>query len=412
MKVYDLLYNAEAPAGIEDRRAYIVGGGIGGLTAAALLITDAHLPAQNVTIIEASDVVGGSMDGTGNAVDGYLCRGERELEPYMETLWYVCSKVPSLRHPGRTILDDVHDFNREMPLFARQRIFEKQGRPVDYHDFTLDDELLGLMTNLLNAPEEEREGVSIEEYFPERFFESNLWWTFHPMLAFKEYHSAIECKRYFRRFTHFAPQSDYLIGILHTDLNEYDALIKPIVTWLADQGVQMRTGTAVTDIVLTPDNNTVTGIEVWSDGTSGRIEVAASDLVFFTNGSMTTNTGWGTKDTVAPTNYDTSRRGVFSVWEELAARDPKFGNPATFIDDVDATKWVSFFPTITAFPALRQAVEEMSGVPWGTGGIITIRDSAWELSLIPHHTPFFPDQPDDVDVFWPMGCMASASATT
>lgn len=38
----------------------------------------------------------------------------------------------------------------------------------------------------------------------------------------------LEGKRYYRRFTHFKPESDYLHGILHTDLN---AIIVPIVKW-------------------------------------------------------------------------------------------------------------------------------------------------------------------------------------
>jgi len=113
MKIYDLYYKAKAPKGIEKNKAYIVGGGIAGLAAAAFLADDIHMPAKNITIFEKMNDVGGSMDGTGNAVSGYLCRGERELEPYMECLWYLCSKAPSLRNKGRTVLDDVVDFNKD-----------------------------------------------------------------------------------------------------------------------------------------------------------------------------------------------------------------------------------------------------------------------------------------------------------
>jgi len=44
------------------------------------------MPGKNITIFEKMTDVGGSMDGTGDAVKGYLCRGERELEPFMECL--------------------------------------------------------------------------------------------------------------------------------------------------------------------------------------------------------------------------------------------------------------------------------------------------------------------------------------
>ena len=74
MKVYDLKYNAKAPEGITERKAYIIGGGIAGLSAAVHLIDDAHMPGENVVILEALSDVGGSMDGSGDAVHGYLCR--------------------------------------------------------------------------------------------------------------------------------------------------------------------------------------------------------------------------------------------------------------------------------------------------------------------------------------------------
>lgn len=403
MKIYDLFYNAKKPVGIENRKAYIIGGGIAGLAAAAFLADDVHMPAENITIFEKLRDVGGSMDGTGDAVKGYLCRGERELEPYMECLWYLCSKAPSLRNPGRTVLDDVVDFNIKEPIHSDYRLLEKQGQLADCHNFKLDDEVMELMLKLLYMPETELEGMSIEEYFPERFFDSNLWWIFHTMLAFKKYHSVIEAKRYWRRFTHFAPESDYLHGILHTDLNEYDAIIKPIMVWLQGLGVKIKTGAAVTEILMSDDNNTVTGLSVASAGQETVLTIAPRDMVFFTNGSMSQNSAFGDNNTVAPTNRDMKDRGVFTVWEKLAVRDKKFGNPARFISDIDKTKWMSFFPTITDYPQFVERIEKVSGSKAGCGGIITFKDSSWDMSIILHHKPFFPNQPDNVEVFWVYG---------
>lgn len=63
---------------------------------------------------------------------------------------------------------------------------------------------------VLFCDEKEPEGKSIADIFPESFFHTNLWLTLQNMLAFKRYRSAIEAKRYFRIFTHFMPESDYL----------------------------------------------------------------------------------------------------------------------------------------------------------------------------------------------------------
>ena len=402
MNIYNLKYHAHAPAGIEKRHAYIIGGGIAGLSAAVYLVDDIQMPGENITILDADKAIGGAMDGTGSAKTGYLCRGERELEPNMECLWNICSKVPSLRHPGRTVLDDVWDYNYEHPLHNEYRLVVK-GKAIPCHDFSMDEECMQALLKVLFCDEKELEGKTIADVFPESFFHGNLWNTFHNMLAFKQYHSAIEAKRYFRRFTHFMPESDYEHGILHTDLNEYDAIILPIITWLKEKGVTFRTGTAVEEILLTEDNNTVTGLRCTENGRAAILPVRAEDMVFFTNGSMVQNSAFGDNHTVAVTNRDTVHRGVFSVWEKLAVRDAKFGRPEVFLSEIDKTKWMSFFPTITDCPEFYDRIEKASGRPIGTNGIITFPESNWDISYIAYHAPYFPDQPENVQVGWGYG---------
>ena len=61
-----------------DRKAYLVGGGIGSLAAAAFMIRDGGVPGRNITIYEAMPVLGGSLDGGGNAgVNGDTVIGGR-----------------------------------------------------------------------------------------------------------------------------------------------------------------------------------------------------------------------------------------------------------------------------------------------------------------------------------------------
>ena len=44
-------------------KAYLVGGGIGSMAAAAFMIRDGGLPGANITIFEAAPIMGGSLDG-------------------------------------------------------------------------------------------------------------------------------------------------------------------------------------------------------------------------------------------------------------------------------------------------------------------------------------------------------------
>ena len=71
-------------------RACLVGGGIASLAAAAFMIRDADMFGQNITILEQSGKLGGSLDGGGSPEGGYMLRGGRMLESQcLRTLWPV-----------------------------------------------------------------------------------------------------------------------------------------------------------------------------------------------------------------------------------------------------------------------------------------------------------------------------------
>ena len=405
MNIYKTMYHAPRPEGIERRKAYIVGGGIAGLAAAAFLADDAKMPGENITILEAHSDIGGAMDGV-RGKSGYLCRGERELEAYMECLWYLCSKVPSLEHPGRTMLDDVVDFNKDEPIHSECRALVRQGHIVsNIHDMKLPKNVQDDLQHLLATPEKDLEDLTIRDFFGKNsavLFESNFWLCFHTMLAFRPHHSAMEMRRYLLRFN-LAPRIEYLEGIVHTKYNEYDAIIKPLKLWLVEKGVKIVTGCSVTDIGMDEDCNTVLSLQARQGGKDITIPIAGTDLVLVTNGSLTQNSTWAGNTTVARVDCSSEHRGVFTLWEKLARKHEKFGHPEKFISDIDRTKWMSFFPTIKAYPQFIQKLEELTGSPAGTGGAISIKDSAWEIGFILHHKPFYPDQADDEEVFWGNG---------
>ncbi len=52
-------------------KAYLIGGGIGSLAGAALMIRDVNLPGRNISILEATPILGGSLDAAGDAERGY-----------------------------------------------------------------------------------------------------------------------------------------------------------------------------------------------------------------------------------------------------------------------------------------------------------------------------------------------------
>jgi oleate hydratase len=341
------------------------------------------------------------MDAAGNAKSGYTSRGERELEPYMECLWYLCSKVPSLQTPGLTILDETHQANVRERINSHYRLMEKQGQLYDYSGPLMSADDAKRMLELQLTPESDLEMRTPADWFSPQFTDSVFWLCWSSMLAFRDYHSLIEVRRYVQRFMMHDHSMTRLGGILHTEFNEYDSVIKPIHVWLESLGVRFRAGTTVTDIATLDIGSETVATELTLSDASGvqRLSLARDDLVFFTNGSLTQNATMGDTHSAPGFDREITNRGCFTVWEHLAARDPKFGRPAAFISHVESSNWMSFFPTITGDPTFYEYIEKKTGDKAGTGGAITIVDSSWKISFVLYGR-YFPDQPADVNVFW------------
>src|ERR1039457_1685911 len=93
-------------------KAYLVGGGIGSLAAAAFMIRDGSVPGSNITILEAAPVLGGSLDGGGDPENGYSLRGGRMLTTdNYECTWDLYKSIPSLINEGKSVFDETVEFN-------------------------------------------------------------------------------------------------------------------------------------------------------------------------------------------------------------------------------------------------------------------------------------------------------------
>ena len=105
-----------------DRKAYLVGGGLATLAAAAYLIRDCRFPANQITVYEGMHILGGSNDGIGTPEQGFVCRGGRMLnEETYENFWGAfLGSIPSLRQPGRSVTEEILEFDHAHPTCAKQ----------------------------------------------------------------------------------------------------------------------------------------------------------------------------------------------------------------------------------------------------------------------------------------------------
>jgi oleate hydratase len=131
------------------------------------------------------------------------------------------------------------------------------------------------------------------------------------------------------------------------------------------------------------------------------IEIAASDLVFVTNGSMTAASSLGSMKS-APLLKSKKETGAWSLWENLAIDRPEFGFPRVFDSRVDESKWLSFTVTLKD-PTFFMLMEQFTGDRTGSGGLVSITDSNWLMSVVLAYQPLFTNQPSNVSVFWGYG---------
>jgi len=382
-------------------KAYLVGGGIGSLAAAAFMIRDGHLPGGNITIFEAAPILGGSLDGAGDPVHGYSLRGGRMLTTdNYECTWDLFKTIPSLSFAGQSVFDETVAFNVEHPPHSMARLVDRQRAkvPVTSMGFSMKDrsELLRLSC----TDEDIMDGSAITDWLSPGFFETEFWYMWATTFAFQPWHSAVEFKRYLHRFLMEFTRIETLAGVKRTIYNQYDSLVLPLQAWLKGQGVHLITDCKVTDFEheFVDGKFTVTAIHCLRQDKSEVIAVNAGDLVFMQNASMTDASTLGSM-TSAPRKLNKGFSGGWALWEKLAEGRPQFGNPAAFNRCIAQSCWESFTVTLKN-PEFFYKMKRFSGNDAGTGGLVTFKDSNWLMSIVLAHQPHFPDQPVDMQVFW------------
>jgi oleate hydratase len=388
-------------------RATLVGGGIAALAAAVYLVRDGHVPGSRVRILE-EQALGGSLDASGSADQGFSMRGSRMYGPAYELTYELLSHIPSLDNPDKSVTQDTLEFWVQAPWNDKARLVE-HGHVVDATPFGLSNKDRVDLIEFMLRGEEALGSRRIDECFDTHFFATNFWFMWRSMFGFEIWHSAVELRRYLLRFLRLFPDLPTLKIIQSTRYNGRDSIVRPIVHWLEQQGVQFDVGVQVTDLdfeAVGKDRKAVRRIRATRAGAPADIELGDGDLVIVTLGSMTADSTVGTMDSPPPPVR--RRSGAWALWERLAAKDPAFGRPAVFCGDVERTKWVTF--TVTqADDRFMRRMGRFSGSPAGQGGLVTLKDSSWGITFHLFHPPAYAGQPPGMQVWWGYGLFANCA---
>ena len=346
-------------------RAHIIGGGFGGLAAAALLIRNAGVSGENITIHEADEQVGGGFFLGGSAESGYNLPGsvfDKEFRCTFELL----KSIPSASNPSISVTEEFFAFNTGEPYHDRAHIFDRNGTVVHGPRFglSLGDGLS--LARVLLTPEAMLDGRRIVEFFSRRFFSTEFWLLWSTIMGPLPEHSAIEFRRYMKRFLYLFGHLSDMTGVMRTPINQHQAFIEPLVAWLRPRGVNFLTGTFVQDLGFAPSPGriTVDRLDYERGGSVTSVAIAPEDLVLVTTGSQAADLSVGSM-TEAPRPRPSGRS--WALWTRLAQGRPKFGKPDAFFGEarMPLSRWVTFTVTDRGTEFIEQ-ISALTGSEFGT----------------------------------------------
>jgi oleate hydratase len=383
----------------KNSKVYLIGSGIAGLASAIYLEKDAGVPGENIHILEKDFIAGGATDGAGDKDKGFVVRGGRMHEMHYECYWELLSHIPSLEDPNTSVRDESYEFNQRFVSNGQARLLKK-GKKLDVSSYGLSFKQQADFIKLSYVSEKSLDDKRIEDWFDQDFFESNFWYIWSSMFAFQKWSSLAEMRRYMKRFMHLVDGLPRLGGVMRTKYNQYDSVVRPIRRYLEEKGVKFEMGKEVVDIDfnLSADKTTATVIHLKNEA---EIVLGENDFVFFTNGSITESSDNGSWHTPAKLK-GLEDSGSWKLWKKIAKKDPSFGNPEPFCNNIDLQKWFSFTATMQDSTFLDY-MENFSGNVDGTGGLVTLTDSNWLMSIVIARQPHFPNQADNVKIFWGYG---------
>ena len=404
---YEAFAHPKKPEGVDHKSAYIIGTGLAALSAACYLVRDGQMKGERIHIFEKDPIPGGACDGFEYPGVGYVMRGGREMDNHFEVMWDLFRSIPSIETEGVSVLDEYYWLNKEDPNYSLCRATVNRGQ--DAHTdkkFAVSDKAQMEIMRLFFTPDEELYDKRIDEYFDDEVFDSNLWLYWRTMFAFENWHSALEMKRYIKRYIHHIGGLPDFTALRFTKYNQYESMILPMVKYLENAGVVFHYNTKVVNVEfdVTSNRKQATRIEIEAEGETRFVDLTEDDLVFITNGGCVENSAMGSQNTPAPYNPEIKPGGGWDMWRRIAAQSPDFGNPDKFCYDSELCNWMSatvetldqrIIPYITNIckrdPFTGKVV---------TGGIVSVKDSSWLLSWTINRQPQFRSQPKDHCLVW------------
>ena len=409
---YEAFAKPEKPEGVDNKKAYIIGTGLAGLSAAFYLLRDGQMKGENIHLLEKLELAGGSCDGKKDITKGFYMRGGREMDNHFECMWDMFRDVPSIETPNVSVLDEYYWLNKHDPNYSLCRASINQGQ--DAHTdkmFNLDKDSALALSKLFMTPEKDLEDKKISDVLPESFWNTNFWLYWQTMFAFQKWSSALEMKRYLCRYVHHIDGLPDFSALRFTKYNQYESMILPLTNYLTKHNVVIDYGIDVKNVIIKSSKNKKVAQQIIyvKDNKEETVKLTENDLVFITNGCCTDTSCYGDQNNAPDLSKVKNGYGEsWDMWKNIAkqAEDNEYGNPDNFCNDVEATNWMSATVETKDEDIIKHIINICKRDPRDgkvtTGGIVTVKDSMnnWYLSWTINRQPQFKSQDKDTVLIW------------
>ncbi|MEO8212715.1 MAG: oleate hydratase, partial [Myxococcales bacterium] len=151
-------------------KAYVVGSGIAGLSAAAFLIREGRFDGSDIHVLEEENRKGGSLDAGGTPAAGYTMRGGRMFELQFRCTYDLLGSIPSLDNPAKSVTEDTFEFHKDFSWSDQARLVDETGQIAEFHSMGFSERDRLELVKCAAMPERLLDGKRITDCFSPHFF--------------------------------------------------------------------------------------------------------------------------------------------------------------------------------------------------------------------------------------------------
>lgn len=364
-----------------DQQIFLIGEDLYQYAASVYLIRDGHFPGENIHFFpmrppqEKITAAGGCE----------ASNGWRLHEIYGPLFYDLFESIPSLRWSGHSVTEEIANFQRFHPIYAQSRLIDKNERIIDGHLWELKTEERLKLFKLLQVPNEQLVGLTLEDWFNPHFFETTFWNLWQSTFLLKPWSALSTLKEQLVQYEMKPASLITMAGMSAPPLDPAESLLQPLKHFLTMRQVHFH-DTGIKDWQLSSAGDRICGLR---SETGELIRVGEQDAVLFRNADSSAGAQAGTRN--APPDPVAAADSELHLWQLLAEKTDGAGTPARFFRDATETGGLFFTFTCKEGELLKRLVDSAGNVP-GSGGLSTLVDSSWLITTCLPAQPLYEEQ--------------------